>query len=266
MRWDTDPTLIGGLLAVALVYRLLVNKMRPALEPFPSQQALWFDGSLILFYLAVGSPLDTLGEQYLFTAHMLQHCLLIFVMPIMLFRGTPAWMLAPLAENRATRALMRVVFHPILAVIGFNVVFSVWHIPGLYEWALRDQRVHELEHLMFLGAGLWMWWPIVTPLSDFRLSDGGQILYVFVLSITQIPLFAYLCFTGHVLYPTYENAPRLHELLPPIEDQILGGILMKVLGELFFITVILVALMRWYKREGGHTTPRIRKSTAPAAL
>ncbi|MBM3464396.1 MAG: cytochrome c oxidase assembly protein [Armatimonadetes bacterium] len=266
-RWNTSPSLIGMLLVVAVLYRLCVvlarKRLAPPETPFPAREALWFDGALVLFYLAVGSPLDEMSERFLFSAHMIQHTLLIFILPIMLLKGIPAWMLQPLVDNRWLRYFTRVLGHPLSALLGFNLLFALWHIPGLYEWALRDRRVHELEHVTFVLGGVWMWWPIFCPRPEFRLGYGLQMLYAFALSVTQIPMFAFLVFTPSVLYPTYNGAPRLVQILPPIEDQVMGGIIMKVVGEAFFLGIIIVALMEWYRRDKYVPPPKRAPVPAP---
>ncbi|MDH3604682.1 MAG: cytochrome c oxidase assembly protein, partial [Candidatus Tectomicrobia bacterium] len=84
------------------------------------------------------------------------------------------------------------------------------HIPGLYEWALRDRLMHNLEHVTFLLTALLMWWPVLSPMPILpRLAWGSQMVYLFALSISQIPVFAYITFTREVLYPTYEIAARI---------------------------------------------------------
>lgn len=269
-KWDTNPFLLGGLLLVALLYRAAMGPLRRRFapdEPFPMRQALWIDGALLLFYLAVGSPLDEMSERFLFSAHMIQHALLIFVLPIMLWQGTPGWLLRPLLAPRPVAVLVAFFGHPLVALLGFNLLFSSWHIPGLYEWALRDRQVHEAEHLTFVASGLWMWWPAFGPLKEFRASYGGQALYMFGLSVSQIPIFAFMAFSTHVFYPTYEAAPRLVPILGSLEDQVMGGIIMKVIGELFFVSVLVAVLMQWYREENrgsAHEPARLVRRRAQA--
>lgn len=251
-KWDTNPFLLGGLLAVALLYRAAMGPLRRRLAPdapFPLRQALWIDSALLLFYVAVGSPLDEASERFLFCAHMIQHALLIFILPVMLWKGTPDWLLRPLLAPRSVEVLARFLGHPLMALLGFNLLFSSWHIPGLYEWALRDRHVHEVEHLTFVASGLWMWWPAFGPLPEHRASYGAQALYMFGLSVSQIPIFAFMAFSTQVFYPTYASAPRLIAMLGAQEDQVMGGIVMKLLGELFFVGVLIGALAKWYRQE-----------------
>lgn len=267
--WNTEPSLVLLILVVASLYRACMTWARPRLAPelgFPSRESRWMWGALAVFYLAVGSPLDEMGERFLLSAHMVQHGLLIFVMPIMLLKSLPPWLLEPVLEYPGTRLLARFFLHPISCILGFNLLFSVWHVPGLYEWALRDSKVHDLEHVIFVAAGVWMWWPIFAPLTAWRLGYGMQMLYAFFMSISQMPIFFYMTFTSSILYPTYLHAPRLTRDLSPSEDQVLAAIVMKLVGEVFFIWVIAVAIGRWRdqdRRLGRRASAPPSKSSQP---
>jgi putative membrane protein len=204
---------------------------------------------LFTLYGAIATPLDALGEHYLLSAHMLQHIILIYPVPMLLLMGLPAWMLRPFMARFGIERLVRFLTRPVVALIAFNLVLIAWHIPGLYEWALRDRRMHNLEHVTFLLTALLMWWPVLSPMPTFpRLTWGGQMVYLFAHSITQIPIFAYITFRGEVLYPTYETAARIVPLTP-LEDQQLGGILMKGANMVVLFTMLAVVFWRGYQAE-----------------
>jgi putative membrane protein len=151
---------------------------------------------------------------------------------------------------------------PVVALTAFNLVFIAWHIPGLYEWALRDRLMHNLEHVTFLLTALLVWWPILSPLPTLpRLAWGSQMIYLFALSISQIPVFAYITFTREVLYPTYERADRIVPLTP-LEDQQLGGIIMKVASMIVLFAMLAVAFWRGHQAENG---PRSSLKRSPPA-
>ena len=124
---------------------------------FPARQAAYFYAALEIFYLAEGSPLHDLAEVYLFSAHMVQHLLLSYVVALLLLLGTPAWLLRPLLLNRTVKPLAQWLTHPIAAGFIFSLFFSVWHFPAVYEAALRSNLVHHGEHLLFIGTALLMW-------------------------------------------------------------------------------------------------------------
>lgn len=254
-HWHTEPALVGVILAAVWCYAMLAGPLRRAIDPealFPVRESICFGLAVVVFYVAVGSPLDALGESFLFSAHMVQHNLLMYVIPVLGMWALPGWMLdAVLDRFRVVRVTIRFLTHPVVAGFIFTFFFCGWHFPVLYEAALRDKTIHIVEHLtMFLGSVL-MVWPILNR-SHFapRMGWGAQILYVFVLMVVQTPLFAILTFSPEVLYPTYEYAPRVMELSPKA-DQVLGGLIMKVANMVFSLAVLGYAFYRWNREQGS---------------
>lgn len=203
-------------------------------------------------YFTVASPLDAIGEAYLFSAHMVQHMILIYVVPVLFLLGLPAWLLRPVMTVGAVSFICRWLTHPIIACLLFNLNFAVWHIPALYEWGLQNRAVHILEHGMFMSTAVLMWWSLSSRLPEHpRLPPGLQVLYILTLALGQIPVFAYITFAGEVLYPTYATAVRLVPL-SPLEDQQLGGIIMKTVSMAVRFAMLALAFRRWYQTEQIH--------------
>ncbi|MHB2016833.1 MAG: cytochrome c oxidase assembly protein [Candidatus Xenobia bacterium] len=245
------------------LYWVGVTTLRPKLAAgveFPREQAWLFTAGIALLYFSLENYyLDVVGERYLFCVHMLQHCIIIFLVPVFLLSGSPDWLIRPLAEMVGVPPILRIVTRPVMTFILFNVIFSIWHLPGLFEFALRDRFVHFLEHACFLTAGILMWWPILSPLPEYpRLGPGPQIVYYFLLSLSQIPLFFLLAFGNTVYYDTYITAPRFPLMgmtITPEQDQQIGGILMKLVGEFAFISGIGVAFFRLCRGQVGKPVP-----------
>jgi len=211
-------------------------------------QAVQFYLALVIFYLAVGSPLDQVGERFLFSAHMFQHQLLIYPAAILFLRGLPSWMIDPLLSLPALRVPLRIFTHPVLAAVTLAIVLGVWHAPWLYELALRQKLVHVAEHLMFFGAALVYWWPLFSPSVLWpRLRHGPQMLYLLGGTIATTPIFAYITFSHDTLYATYEYAPRLFPTFSAAEDQLLAGVSMQLVGVIVSMTVFGFAFYRWYQ-------------------
>lgn len=257
LRWQADPILIGGLLTFALMYGLLTGPLRHRLAPaapFPLRQAVYFYAALTVFYLAEGSPLHDLAEIYLFSAHMVQHLLLSYVVALLFVVGTPVWILRPLLLNRFFRPVVKVLTRPVVAVVVFSLFFSGWHFPAVYESALQNSLLHHSEHLIFIGTALLMWWPLLSPLPELpRLSNVGQLFYLFALPFGQFLVAALLTFSTRVIYPTYAAAPRLFGL-SALGDQQLGGAIMKFIGFIVFGVPLVLAFFRWYRLENSGTT------------
>lgn len=251
-RWLLDPVLIGGLVTLALTYFLLTGPLRGRFAPgraYPKRQAGLFYTALVLLYLAEGSPLHELAETYSFSAHMFQHLLLSYVAPVLMLRGTPDWLLRPLLLHRAVKPVAKVLTRPVVAFVTFSLFFSLWHLPVFYEGALQNSALHHTEHVVFLAVSLLLWWPLMSPLPELpRLSHAGALVYLFVLPIAQLPVFAAVTFADHALYPTYGNATHVM-FGDAVADQTFGGALMKVGGLIAFGLPFILTFFEWYKKE-----------------
>ena len=265
-HWHNEPYLIGGLVFLGWLWAVLAGPWRARLapgEPFPRGHAIRFYLGLLVFYVAVGSPLDQIGERYLFSAHMFQHQLLVYPAAVLFLLGLPAWMAdAVLGSQPWLRVPWQLLTKPVGAMITYSVVIGVWHAPWLYDWALQNKFVHILEHLMFFGAAVIYWWPILSPSKLLpRSSHGAQMLYLLAVQIAMTPVFAYVTFTTDILYPTYEFAPRLFPTFSPGDDQLLAGVMMKIGGMATSIATFTWVFFHWYFVTGD----RRRKNSAPVA-
>jgi len=253
-HWHNEPYLIGGLVLLGWLWALAAGPLRlrfnanTADPGFPRGHAVRFYSALLLFYLAVGSPLDQIGERFLFSAHMFQHQLLAYPAAVLFLLGLPAWMIDPLLAHTLPASMRRWLFNPIVCGLIYSLVIGIWHSPSLYDWALRDKLVHVGEHLMFFGASLFYWWPIVSPSRQHPpASPGVQMLYLVGVLIAMTPLFAYVTFSSDILYPTYEFAPRLIADFSAADDQLLAGVMMKLGGMLAAFVAFTRAFYRWYR-------------------
>ena len=138
-----------------------------------------FFSGVVTAALALGSPLHSVGEAYLLTAHMAQHLVVTLAVPPLLITGIPAWMVRPVLTWPPLAPAIKVLLSPVPAFLIFNTVFLGWHVPAFYELALAVPEVHALEHgLMILTATL-TWWPVFGTLWEYpRLPYGGQVMYL----------------------------------------------------------------------------------------
>ena len=250
-HWHNEPWLVGGLVFLGWLWAILAGPLRSRLSPdaaFPRSHAIKFYAALAIFYLAVGSPLDQIGERFLFSAHMLQHQLLIYPAAILFLLGLPHWMidaaLAPLARYQLPRLLV----HPLVCAVTYTLVISLWHAPSLYDWALQDKLVHVGEHVMFFGSALFYWWPVLSPSRALPpISYGAQMIYLFAVFVLMTPVFAYITFSEDILYPTYEYAPRLFPDFTVMSDQLLAGTGMKIVGMIVAGGAFCLSFYRWFQ-------------------
>lgn len=229
LAWTLDPTLLIGLALILGGYLYLSGPGRRRwhlAESVNRTQVMWFVIGWVVLALALVSPLDHLGDEYLFSAHMIQHMLIAVVAPPLLLLGVPGWMVDPLLRRPGALRVARWAANPIVAFGVFQADMWLWHAPALYDLTLTNGAVHIVEHLTFLLFGLLFWLPILSPTPLIpRISRGFAILYLFIGCQPMVALGALLTFAAAPLYAPYVSAPRIWGL-SPLSDQQLGGLIM----------------------------------------
>lgn len=245
--WNLHPTVIIGLVLLGGLY-VYWGGLTSA-----RRQVASFLSALLVIFFALNGPLHNLSDNYLFSAHMVQHLLLTLLFPPLLLYGTPGHVARRVVAPRWALALARGVTRPVLAAGLFTAPIVLWHVPVFYEAALRDHDIHVLQHLVFLTTAVIMWGPVLSPLPDVpRLPYPGQMLYLFLLGIPMSMTGALITLSKSVLYPFYAEAPRVWGL-PPLYDQQIGGLLMWVPGGLILWMAMTVVWFRWSVWEArGH--------------
>ena len=246
VHWST----VIGLMVLGALYIWRARQRPPTAPALRSGQAALFFSGLALMFLSLNGWIHDLSDSYLFSAHMVQHLFLAMGVAPLLIMGTPGWMLRPLLRVRGLRALSRAFASAIFCFALFNVVLIGWHLPPLYNLAMAYHEVHILQHLLLLVASVIMWWPVLSPMAEIpRLSYPGQMLYLFVMTIPMSIVSVSIVYSGSILYPAYASAPRVLSL-SPMEDQLLGGLIMWIPGGLYFFAIISVIFFKW-QRAGG---------------
>jgi putative membrane protein len=246
--WHADPSVVVGLAALGLGY-LVATLRRDRIDPDarvePARVAS-FAGALLVLFGALTGPVHDLSDYYLFSAHMVQHMLLIFAMPPLLLYGIPAFMLRPLIRDPFVVRLGRRLTRPASAFAIFNVILVAWHTPPLYNLAMDRHPVHIVEHLMFMVVSVILWWPVLSPLAEIpRAPYPVQLLYLFVVGLPMVLVAVVITMADKLLYPYYATAPRVWEQLTPHGDQQLGGLIMWIPGGIVFLIAISVVFFRW---------------------
>lgn len=249
-RWSIHPSTAIGIAALGAVYIWASTKLQR--DPTRAQKIFFFSG-LLLMFASLNGPIHDLSDDYLFSAHMVQHLLLTLAVPPLLLAGVPGWMLRrPLSYSFVRPAACFFTRAPIAFVV-FNLTIAVWHLPPFYNAAMAHHGLHILEHLMFMTAAVLMWWPILSQLPEFpRLAYPGQMLYSFLMSIPMSIVAVYIAMADHVLYPAYSAAPRVLPLTP-LEDQLLGALIMWIPGGIIFMIIMTVVFFKWNARGEDST-------------
>src|SRR5712692_4234365 len=244
--WHPDPTVVAGLLALGGLYVVALRRGRAqGLRAKPANVVSFFAGLALLLGSLTG-PVHDLSDYYLFSAHMVQHMLLVFAMPPLLLYGTPGWMLRPLLDDPRLLRLGRVLTRPAAAFAVFNVVLVAWHLPPLYNLAMERHPIHIVEHLMIMAAAVVLWWPVLSPVAELpRAPYPVQLLYLFVVGLPMVMVAIFITMADNLLYPFYATAPRIWGRLTPHADQHLGGLIMWIPGGLVFMIAISVVFFRW---------------------
>ncbi len=175
---------------------------------------------------ALVSPIDELGDQ-LMLMHMVQHILLLDLVPIALILGLNKVLLRPVTRRlNAVERRAGFLGHPVFAVAAYVGFMWAWHIPAMYDAALHNTTVHAFEHLCLLAAGTLYWWHILSPIRGrMRLSGLGPVTYMASTKLLVGLLGIVLAFAPHVIYPFYAHKPHFWGLTP-LEDQSLAGVAM----------------------------------------
>ena len=246
--WPWAPWLLVGILFAAGVYLrgwFVLHRRDP--RRWHGGQLTAFLGGLTTIYVALASPIEPFAALLL-QVHMAQHLLLMMVAPPLLWLGAPlfpvlrglprpirVYWAAPLLSSPPLRGLFGRLTHPLAALPIFVAISWGWHLPPLYDLALRSDGWHYLQHVCFLGAALLFWYPVVRPYpSRPRWSPWLLLPYLLLADLSNTVLSAVLTFSDRVLYPYYAEVPRLSGL-SALEDQSAAGLLMWVPGSLAFL-------------------------------
>jgi putative membrane protein len=248
---------VAGCAALAIGYLALVRGRAPL-------RTLSFLSGVVLLLLDLVSPVDTLGDQYLFSAHVFQYVLLAVVIPPLWLMGIPRGIAERALGQPLISRVERLLARPLAAWPLGIVAMIVWHIPPLFNAALASQGLHILQHLSFLVTGTIFWWPILHPMEDRRLAALGGIAYLFSACVVCSLLGALLAIARPGLYPVYLNQVDQSGILAlvrdgwgldPKNDQQLGGMLMWAPGSLVYLSGIMWTATRWYATSERTGTP-----------
>jgi putative copper resistance protein D len=259
LGWTFEPAVALPLLVVAIGWLRIVariDRAHPA-NPVPRRRTVAFLGGLVAIAVALLSGIDAY-DTTLFSIHMVQHLLLTLVAAPLIALGAPiTTLLRAATPNVRQRVILPILHSRVMKVLTFPVVAWIlfagvmWgtHFSALFEASLEDPLIHDLEHALYLAAGLLFWWPAVgLDPSPWRMPHPVRAMYVFL----QMPQNTFLAVTilnsGAVLYPHYATLVRPWGPSVLDDQQIAGG-LMWITGDILFLAGLAAILVGWMLHE-----------------
>ncbi|MFX3636089.1 MAG: cytochrome c oxidase assembly factor CtaG [Candidatus Pristimantibacillus sp.] len=270
------PWFLFGMIALTILYFYLIGPWRekhmPNEEKATLLQKSMFVSGALMFYLVHGGPFSMLGHM-MFTFHMIDMSVSYLIVPPMILLSIPAFIWRKLFAANWWKKL-EFMMHPIVTLVLFNLLFSVYHIPIVHDYVMTNFTLHRVYYFVLLVTSMMMWWQIACPVPEWnRLTDLKKMAYVFANGILLTPACALIIFASTPMYATYSDplvwvqamgycvtgdpsrllemfdGPQFFNLMETVEDQQLGGIVMKLVQELMYGIILAYIFFHWFKRE-----------------
>jgi putative copper resistance protein D len=273
--WTFEPIIAIPLLVAASAWIAAVRAVNAAhaANPVPPLRTAAFFGGLVAIAVALMSGIERY-DTVLFSAHMVQHILLTLVAPPLIALGAPITLLLRVARPETRRRwilpvlhsrVVRVVSFPVVAWVLFAGVMWATHFSPVFDRALEDPLVHDLEHVAYLVAGFLFWWPAIgLDPSPWRMSHPVRALYVFLQMPQNTFLAVAILSATAPLYPHYATLVRPWGPTPLADQQAAAGI-MWFIGDLIFLMAILGLVAVWMRHEERTTAAADRRADAQRA-
>lgn len=270
-----SPYFFLVVLFITVGYFLLTNKFRHRFiesKSLTRSQISLFIIAMVLLYLIKGGPLDLMGHL-MFYAHMVQMAFLLFIIPPLLILAIPEWLWRYIWSKQVINKIGAFFTRPIIALLSFNALFSLYHIPLLFDVIKTNVWLHESYTCLLFLSALFMWWPLVNKLDVYKSMTGlKKVAYIFASGALILPACALIIFNDHPMYLTYSDpeawgkslelcvpsstlvnlnlsGPEMFTSMSLIHDQQLGGVLMKVIQETVYAFLLGRVFFEWYRQD-----------------
>ncbi|EXX88888.1 cytochrome C oxidase assembly protein [Paenibacillus darwinianus] len=270
-----SPLFVLGMVTLLGGYFYLIGPWREKHMPGEARPTLlkntYVVSAVIMFYLAQGGPLQLLGHLN-FAFHMVNMSLSYLIVPPVLLLGVPAFVWRLAFRSPHWRKLGWIM-HPMLTLVLFNILFSIYHMPIVFDFLMANVVLHRVYYAVLFVTSCMMWWQIVSPVPDWRrMADVRKMGYIFANGLLLTPACALIIFASAPLYAAYDpvsltaaagsgvsgehnhlldqsHAQAAFTLFNPLEDQQLGGIIMKLVQEIMYGAILTYVFTQWYRRE-----------------
>ncbi|HXK34587.1 MAG TPA: cytochrome c oxidase assembly protein [Dehalococcoidia bacterium] len=251
-HWDLHSDVVLLCIFLQAGYLYAVTQLRPVVSDagrVRRRQMLLFTAGVLSIYLVSGTPVHEISEQYLLSMHMFQHGVYTLIAAPLLLAGIPGWLWQAVFRWRPAFIVARYAFHPLIAFGVFNAVLVASHLPPVVDLALNEHWFHFAVHATIVVTAMMMWWPILSNVPELpRLTAPLAVAYLFLQSIVPAVVASFVTFAHSAVYEFYGNAPRIWGI-SPVEDQQIGGGVMKLMGTLILWGFMTVIFFQWYDRE-----------------
>lgn len=242
------------LFIIGLIYYFLIGPVAKKYSVDNRSFTWWrifsFYSGLFVIFVANGTPVSDLGHTYLFSAHMFSMALMYLIMPPLIIVGIPEWIYRKVFAFRLLKKTILRFSHPLVAILLFNIFFSLYHVPSIFNEMSIDMTLHLTYHYVLIFLSFMMWWPILCPLPEMdKLSELQKMGYIFANGVLLTPACALIIFSKVPVYTYYIHAPRVFTIISPIADQQLGGILMKMIQEIVYGFALGYVFINWVKKQ-----------------
>jgi putative membrane protein len=236
--WTFDPLVLTGIAVLGVLYYRRARSLAARGTPVETWRQAVYGVGLGLLVLALVSPLHEFGEKQFLFAHMAQHVIVGDLAPLAIVAGLTGPVLRPLLQFHWINQL-RVLAHPLVAFPLWAVNLYVWHLPFLYEAAVRHGPIHALEHVCFFTAGALFWLPVLEPLpAPAWFGTGSKLLYIVAARLTGTVLASVFIWSSHPFYSVYEH-PVARWGISAAADQGIAGSLMMIVDSV--VTILAIA-------------------------
>jgi putative membrane protein len=270
-----SPFFLLTIVFIAVVYFLITIKWRKDIqdsEPLKTKQAVFFIVSMVLLYTVKGSPIDLMGH-IMFSFHMIQMSFLLMIITPLFILSIPNWLWLAFLKLPVIKQIFRIFTKPVISVVLFNVFFSFYHLPFIFDAIKMNEVMHGLYTFFLFILAIFLWWPMINKLpGQYQLAGVKKVGYLIASAILLTPACGIIIFASHPIYETYTNGarwlqsmslcvpsdtlsnlhlsgPELFSSLPVLEDQQLGGVIMKIVQEIVDIIVLGKILAEWFKKD-----------------
>lgn len=284
-----SPYYLVVMILITVLYFMIIGPLRSKFKdstPVSTKQQILFVTSIVALYISKGSPIDLLGH-IMFSAHMAQMAILYLVVPPLLILGIPNWLWKAIIYRPVIKPLIKIFTKPIIALILFNGVFSIYHVPLVFDFVKTDPFYHATMTTIIFITAMFMWFPLLNTLPEWKSLTGiKKIGYIFADGVLLTPACALIIFATDPLYLTYSEphawinalqlcvpvdmlaglnltGPEMFNTLPLVEDQQLGGVVMKIIQEIVYGSILAYIFFEWARKERQKDEIDLKKDFSP---